>query len=622
MDPGTHGLCQDSTSVAPASVLPSAYRIDAYRGRRGWMALGLLSWASVMRRRGPRDMSVSSDDGSFPALTRHATPPSALVLRPYQREAVEAVLAARRTGVRRMVLALPTGAGKTVIFAELIRRARFDVLVLAHRNELLEQARDKIQAALRRSGQGGRLVAIERGTSRAPAEASVLVASIRSLHEDRIGHALAGRNIRLVVYDECHHAVADDNKRVLARLGAFAEDWPGTLVGVTATTRRADGRGLDEVFEQIVFSRSLPDMIESGYLRPLRGVRVETRSSLHGLALTPSGSGAEPDDFEPEALAERVDVEARNMLVARSIQELARDRRTIAFCVTVRHAENLCRTLNELGLRAGIVCGEMPADARRATLSAFRAGQIRVLTNVGVLTEGFDDPGVSAIAMARPTRSSSLYLQCIGRGMRLDPSAEDCLVIDFVDLSRLDLRDLASLEGRDSATEIIVKPDGASEGEARPGPTDDCGEEAPLTLSELKARLAAFDPLTMELQHETTSISPNAWLSLGQRGLRLYFVAQAGGLDYFELRPRAGRSRGYEVWHHDLQCARFSSLADAVAAVDDELPNHGDPCSAQATAAWRLAPLPANLRQAVAALHPPRVARNVGEAIEHLALSL
>lgn len=546
------------------------------------------------------------------------SPSDRFVLRPYQREAVDAVIAARKAGVRRMVLALPTGAGKTVVFAELIRQARFDVLVLAHRNELLEQARDKIAAALRRSNQCNRLVSIERGTTRAPAEASVLVASIRSLHEDRIGRALAGRNIRLVVYDECHHAVAEDNRRVLERLGCFAPDWPGTLVGVTATTRRADGRGLDEVFEQIVYARTLQNMIADGYLRPLTGIRVDTGTSLDAVPVTRTERDEEAGDFEPDALADTIDIESRNMLVARSIQELARDRRTIAFCVTVRHAENLCRQLNERGVPAGLVCGEMPAAARRHALAQFRRGRLRVLTNVGVLTEGFDDPGVSAIAMVRPTRSAALYLQCIGRGMRLDDSASDCLVIDFVDLSRLDLCTLASLEGHDAV--VVEAPARDSESVAPKLFVDDAGDEAPLTLAALTARLAAFDPLTMELANETAAISPNAWLSLGQRGLRLYFQRRDGRLRYFELRARGGRSRGYDVVFDDRIVARFSDLTDAVAAVDDELSAYGDPATARPDAAWRQRPVPDDLRAAVAQLRPKRVARNLGEAIEHLAL--
>ncbi|HEY3667085.1 MAG TPA: DEAD/DEAH box helicase, partial [Polyangiaceae bacterium] len=347
-------------------------------------------------------------------------------LRPYQREAIDAVLAARRSGIRRMVVCLPTGAGKTVIFSQLARLARRQVLVLAHREELLSQAQSKLQQAL----EGAHVVAIERGAERAPEEARVLVCSIRSLHEERLARVLRGRDFGLLIYDECHHAAADDNLRVLRQLGAFDRDWTGTLLGFTATTARADGKGLDSVFERIVYSRSLPELIGDGYLSPLRGFRISTAADLTRLSATGF-------DFREDELAEAVDIEERNALVARSIQELARDRRTIAFCVTVNHARNLCRSLNVLGVPAGIVHGAMPSADRARALADFRAGTTQVLCNVAVLTEGFDDPGVSCIAMARPTRSEGLYAQCVGRGTRLFEAKKDCLILDFVDVSSL-----------------------------------------------------------------------------------------------------------------------------------------------------------------------------------------
>ena len=149
-----------------------------------------------------------------------------LSLRPYQRETIDAVLAARRAGVRRMLVCLPTGAGKTVIFSELARLARRGVLVIAHREELLGQARAKLEAALG----GAQVVAMERGAERAALDARILVCSIRSLHEERLARVIQGRDIGLVIYDECHHAAAEDNLRVLRQLGAFAEDWTGTLL--------------------------------------------------------------------------------------------------------------------------------------------------------------------------------------------------------------------------------------------------------------------------------------------------------------------------------------------------------------------------------------------------------
>lgn len=531
-------------------------------------------------------------------------------LRPYQIDAVEAVIAARKRGVLRMLLSLPTGSGKTVIFAELIRRARRDVLVLAHRDELLTQAKQKIEAALLRANDS-RLVEVERGQSRASKNASVLVASIRSLHEGRIGKALAGRNIALVIYDECHHAVADANRRVLEAIGVFDPQWPGTLVGFTATTRRADGRALGEVFQEIVAERSLQQMIADGYLRALRGLRIETKVSLAGVEMR-------GDDFDQDALEDAVDVETRNKLVARSITELCRDRRTIAFCVGVRHAEHLCAALNRMGVRAGIVCGEMPKADRQRTLSMFREGRLQVITNVGVLTEGFDDPGVSAIAMVRPTRSESLYLQCVGRGMRLDPAAKDCLVLDFVDLSALDIITTATLDA--GPTRAGPEREAAAEVAGTiPAPPDD-RDDAPLTLEQITQRLSVFDPLTMVQSQEAAAISLNAWLSLGARGMMLHFLDHNAKMGCFELKP-APRS-GTEVWLGERKLTRCSTMHAAIEAVDQELPNYGDAASAMPSAAWRQHPVTPALLRALADLRPARIANTVGEAIAHLALEM
>lgn len=519
-----------------------------------------------------------------------------------------------------MLLALPTGAGKTIIFSELIRRARHPVLVLAHRDELLGQARSKIEAALRQNTNDRRTVSLERGQRRASRDAGVVVASIRSLHEGRIGPALAGRDLRLVIYDECHHAVADSNRRVLEQIGVFAPDWPGTLVGFTATTRRADGRGLGEVFEEIVYERSLREMIDDGYLRPLRGLRFSTAADLSSVTVR-------GEDFDEDELEEAVDVESRNLLVARAIQECTRDRRTIAFCVTVRHAENLARALRELGIPAAMVCGEMPKLDRSRTLQRFADGELRVITNVGVLTEGFDDPGVSAVAMVRPTRSVSMYLQCVGRGMRLSPDSEDCLVLDFVDLSSLDVVTTATLDAAARSGEPAEvqgeseepQDDSSERAEALARPLDEPGDEAPATLAEIQERLAQFDPLTMDQREESAAISLHAWLSLGAQGMMLHFQSHDGELRFFALKPQ-GR-QGATVWLGDRRFGKFATMAEAVVAVDEELPKYGPPHSAEPGAAWRLEPPSDSLRCAVEALRPPRFAPDVGTALAHLALA-
>ncbi len=521
-------------------------------------------------------------------------------LRPYQREAVEAVLSGRRAGLRRMVVCLPTGAGKTVIFARLCRLARRGVLVLAHREELVSQAREKIEHALG----GEAIVAVEQGSLRAPAEAKVVIASIRSLHEERLEAVLRGRDFGLVIYDECHHSAADDNLRVLRRLGAFERDWTGTLLGFTATTARGDGQGLEKVFEEIVYAKTLPELIEQGYLVRLLGYRIGTSADLSRL----SGEGL---DFAEEELAEAVDIEERNALVARSIQELARDRRTIAFCVTVNHARHLCIALNALGVPAGLVHGTMKSEDRARALADFREGRTIVLTNVGVLTEGFDDPGVSCVAMARPTRNEGLYAQCVGRGTRLFPGKRDCLILDFVDLSALDLCTLPSLFGMPRDMDL----EGRDASEAR-GAWDRIAFDHPgfeveagaITLGEIQDRAARFDPLGLGLDSDVRAISGNAWSSLGRHGLVLHFERRPGRIAEALVVSRAARGKRWEVTLDGEKVARFSRIEEAVDAVDYEVQRMGRAAqtSALAGAAWRTAPPPEGSRPRDARKAAPR----------------
>ena len=530
-------------------------------------------------------------------------------LRPYQQEAIDAVLHARRAGCQRMVVCLPTGAGKTVIFAQLARLARRQVLVLAHREELLVQARDKLQAALG----GDRLVAIEQGSQRAPAEAQVIVCSIRSLHEERLLRVVRGRDIGLVLYDECHHAVAEDNRRVLRQLGCFGKDWQGTLLGFTATTQRADGIPLGDVFERIVYFRGLAELITAGWLVPLRGYRVATTADL--TSVTAGGL-----DFAEAELEEAVDIEERNALCARSIQELARDRRTVAFCVTVRHAFHLAEALRVLGVRAGVVHGEMPSDKRAEVLKMFRDDQLQVLANVGVLTEGFDDPGVSCIAMARPTRSDGLYAQCVGRGTRLHPGKKDCLVLDFVDLSALSLVSLPTLLGLPRGFDLQGEDAVAAARAWQRIQLDVPGlelEAGAITLHEIQQRAAHFDPLTLQVDPEVRAISPLGWASLGSRGLALHFEPRAGQVADILVLSRGQRGKRWVVLWEGREKARFSTLEEAVQAVDYEIEQRGAKTwhSALPDAPWRRAPIGRELAAKVQAVRTSREACNVGEAL-------
>ena len=173
-------------------------------------------------------------------------------LRDYQNAAIQAAMQARREGFKRLLVCLPTGAGKTVIFSELCRLAKQKVLVLAHREELLFQARSKIELMTNHQVKVG----IEQADSHCESDCKVVVASIRSLREDRLQALNELFKFGLIIYDECHHAAAEDNMRVLRQIGAFDADWTGTLIGFTANSSRADGIGLEKA-ETIVYDRNI-----------------------------------------------------------------------------------------------------------------------------------------------------------------------------------------------------------------------------------------------------------------------------------------------------------------------------------------------------------------------------
>ena len=525
-------------------------------------------------------------------------------LRDYQIDAIRSIIQARKDGFKRLLICLPTGAGKTVVFSELCRLAKRNVLVLAHREELLSQSKSKI--ALMTDNQV--TIGIEQGDSTCQSDCKVVIASIRSLREDRLQRLISQFNFGLIIYDECHHSAADDNMRVLEQLGVYQTDWTGTLIGFTATPSRADGIGLDRVFETIVYDRNILDMIREGYLVPLKGYRINTQAQLENL-------------MQEEVGAENIDIESRNALVARSIQELARDRRTSVFCVSVVHAIKLAKSLNKLGINTGVIYGDMPKEERTLALKKFRDEDLMCLTNVMVLTEGFDDPGVSCIAMARPTRSESLYAQCIGRGARLAPNKEDCLILDFVDLSDLSLVNLPSLVGLPKELNLegleVTEAVDAFRQLSFDFTTFEM-EAAEISFSDVKHRAEIFDPLTMELHPELVAITGNAWFSLGQIGLGLHYWDQHQKLCTATiLRLRKNK---YIVEINEEEVATFTKIIDAVEAVDFELNKSGkvQRMTALENADWRLTDVPEGIQIQLQRFKPPRTAKFLGDALGYL----
>ena len=356
-----------------------------------------------------------------------------LELRPYQEEALAAVEKAETKGIRRPLVALPTGTGKTVLFAHAIARRGGRALVLAHREELLDQAAAKISSVIDGAWVG--VVQANRNESLAP----IIVGSVQTLSRPNRLAQLGGKFDTIVV-DEAHHAAADSYRFVLNELGSFSECGPLTI-GVTATPMRGDGVGLSHVFEDIVYERSILEMIAEGWLCDLRAKQILLEADFSAL-------GTSRGDYVQGQAAKMLMAANAPEHIARAWLEHAPEKKGIVFTPTVDVAHACAEQLREVGIPAEGLDGTTASDERRAILARLKSGETRVVANCAVLTEGFDEPSIECVAIARPTKSRTLYMQMIGRGTRKFPGKDDCLILDLVGSSSdHDLCTVSSLFG-------------------------------------------------------------------------------------------------------------------------------------------------------------------------------
>lgn len=360
--------------------------------------------------------------------------------RPYQGEMHVAIDKNYDLGIRQQAIIAATGAGKTHVFSGIPARMKGKLpgrmVMLAHRDELLEQAIKSITKA-----NPTLTISKEAGTEYANEHSDVIVASVATL--GRKGSTRITRfpweQIDKAITDEAHHGTADSYLRIYEHGDFLRPDTHKLHVGFTATSQRADGEALAKVFRKIVYEYSLRRAIEEGYLVEPKGIRVKTQTSLE--AVKTSGG-----DFALGSLSDAINNPERNQLVVKAWLDHGEGRRTIAFAANIKHAIDLAAMFQHYGVSCEAVWGDDPD--RKDKIERHQAGDFTILINCAILTEGYDDPPVSCILLARPTRSGVLYSQMVGRGTRLFEGKSDLIVIDVVDISsRTSLLTLPTLMG-------------------------------------------------------------------------------------------------------------------------------------------------------------------------------
>lgn len=334
-------------------------------------------------------------------------------LRPYQLEAREAVEREWEQGRNRTLLVLPTGCGKTIVFAKITEdrvRAGDRVLILAHRGELLEQASDKI----------GKATGLGCATEKAEESClgswfRVVVGSVQTLMRPQRLAQFDPDYFDTIIIDEAHHAISDSYGRILNHFG------DARVLGVTATPDRGDMRNLGSVFESLAYEYTLPKAIREGYLSPIQALTIPLKLDL-------SGVGMQSGDFKASDLGNALDPYLYQ--IAEEMVKHCMDRKTVVFLPLVKTSQKFRDILCGFGFRAAEVNGESPDRAE--TLAAFERGDYNVLCNSMLLTEGWDCPSVDCIVVLRPTKVRSLYSQMVGRGTRLFPGKDHLLLLDFL----------------------------------------------------------------------------------------------------------------------------------------------------------------------------------------------
>ena len=330
--------------------------------------------------------------------------------RPYQDEAYKAILADFHDH-QKLLLVLPTGAGKTITFARVITaciKMRKRVLVLAHREELLEQAQDKL---LRACGVESEL---EKAQHHASREASCVVSSVQTMCRPNRLESWGSDHFRLIIVDEAHRTLADSYLRILSHFGS------AKVLGVTATPDRGDKRNLGQYYEAIAYEIGLKELIQQGYLCPIKVKTFPIDLKLERAKISRGDYDAASVGHILEPLLPAI--------ADRLVNEIGDRQKILIFLPLCDISRQITAHLAAHGIPAEHVDGE--SKDRKDILTRFHTGETRVLCNAMLLTEGYDEPGIDCVVCLRPTKSRALYAQMIGRGTRVADGKDDLLILD------------------------------------------------------------------------------------------------------------------------------------------------------------------------------------------------
>jgi DNA repair protein RadD len=348
-------------------------------------------------------------------------------LREYQTEAIEGTLNYLRENEGNPVIVLPTGTGKSIVIAEFCRQilrqwADTKILVITHVRELIKQNYDELKSLWPEAPAGINSA----GLNQRDYEHSIVFCGIQSVHSK----ASKFVKVDLVLIDEAHLIPRKTNtmyQKFLKNLKIMNPDM--RVIGLTATPYRLDSgllyEGKDSLFDAVSYDAPLADMVRDGYLTKLVSKQPKTRLNVGGVA-TRGG------EFIPGDLERAVDKDDINASAVAEILEYGKDRKSwLIFCSGVNHATHIASLIEKHGIDCATIFGDTPRTERDEIIADFKAGKLRAIASMGVLTTGFNAPAVDLLAVLRPTQSTGLYIQIMGRGMRNSSGKTDCLVLDF-----------------------------------------------------------------------------------------------------------------------------------------------------------------------------------------------